>query len=198
MSIAPTDSTDTHATPLPITNAVRATSFKNRNEENTADAAFEHLFGKSDPERVGRNRHHCASNAGEVCYRCKRAFDSDEAIYRARTYVHGRGFLRNYTVSMLSYCESCSPYTCYDEGACRTCKRWVYYPNDRVRRERVFCSEKCSQRYYVTVQRKKRQAALRKTCSGCGDSYIAKRKDSKFCSVGCKQRAYRVRQGEAT
>lgn len=198
MSGVQSDSTDTNATPLPITNVTLDDIFTNRNEENTADAAFEGFFGKSDPEKVARRRHHASSSAGKVCYKCKREFDLGEPVYRARTYVLGRGFMRHYSVSILSYCKSCAPYRDYHEGACNTCSRDVYFPWDRVRRKRVFCSTQCSQRYYVNVQREKRQAALRKTCSGCGDSYVAKRKDSKFCSAGCKQRAYRVRQGEAT
>ena len=121
-------------------------------------------------------------------------------IYRARTYVTGRGFLRNYSISILSYCKSCAPYRDYHEGECKICDRDVYFPWDRINRRYIFCSKNCSKQFWINFQREKRlkerQITCQKVCGECKKSFKAPRSDTKFCSTVCKQKAYRARQAE--
>ena len=186
---------------LRMTNEAQNDSFDSRNGIEQADESIERLFGKQDAETVEQRRHYCAASRGKVCYHCKHKFDDGEPIYRARTYVYGRGFMRHYSISILSYCKSCAPYREYNEGKCKTCDRDVYFPWDRVYRRHVFCSEDCSKRHWANYRREKRlserQKTCQKECGECEKSFTAPRSDTKFCSAACKQKAYRVRQGVA-
>lgn len=55
------------------------------------------------------------------------------------------------------------------------------------------CSNGCAQR-----RRRARYKHLRPMviCVGCGRQFAPKRRDAKFCSLACKQRAYRIRSQE--
>lgn len=57
----------------------------------------------------------------------------------------------------------------------------------------VLCSERCNQD--ATLQRRKeaRLPERIRTCLMCGVEFQAKRKDTRYCSAACKQKAYRRR-----
>jgi hypothetical protein len=52
----------------------------------------------------------------------------------------------------------------------------------------------CSTRCYQRDLRARRRRQRRKICLGCRREFCPARKDAKFCSLGCKLRAQRVRK----
>ena len=135
------------------------------------------------------------SAAGVSCYGCQHQFAAGEEVYRARTYL-GRGFLGfGSRIWMLSYCESCAPGDVdYRSDQCGACSREVNYPWDLVSRLYILCSDQCKREHHNKLQREKRLEGRKKECGQCSESFLAPRSDTKFCSVACKQRAYRARQ----
>jgi len=53
------------------------------------------------------------------------------------------------------------------------------------------CSRRCEQRYRRRLKRQERATA---TCACCGIQFEPRRSDARFCSIACKQAAYRDRQ----
>lgn len=51
------------------------------------------------------------------------------------------------------------------------------------------CCNRCYQRRLRAARAAERPAC---TCASCGTAFVLKRSDAKFCSVACKQRAYRL------
>jgi len=125
------------------------------------------------------------------CHDCRRELTRDEPVYRV---------LRKH--SGASVCAGCVNRTFVDKGRrwlsarqCERCGRPIIV--DRVRKglRIVTCSPECRKAIHDTRYRErhaKRPAAKR--CEACGTSYVPKRDDAKFCSVTCKQRAYRARR----
>jgi hypothetical protein len=56
----------------------------------------------------------------------------------------------------------------------------------------------CSSRCYQRQLRARKRASARATCSTCGLGFVPKRKDARFCSDACRQRAYRGRTSDST
>lgn len=89
------------------------------------------------------------------------------------------------------------------EKFCRHCGKLLA---DGVRSDKVFCSAKCTAAYHRRKGDKqyKHQVSNEKhqhTCEVCGNIFIvngyAQRKgerEARFCSVACKQKAYRERR----
>ena len=164
---------------------------------NTAEAAMKRLgFGEPDPERDAWFEKLLASNRGEICFDCERRFDDKETIFKQSI---RRNVVFGWKRETVSYCESCDPrYWDAASEYCRTCQRIVVYPSDERFRVRVFCSDRCKRDHYSKVQRDKRLVERQKQCSSCTREFVAPRKDTKFCSAACKQKAYRARQGVAS
>jgi endogenous inhibitor of DNA gyrase (YacG/DUF329 family) len=58
----------------------------------------------------------------------------------------------------------------------------------------IFCSKQCSVRGWSAYQsRKRKEQRGERTCEECGEAFVPVRTDAKFCSIRCKQRAYRHR-----
>jgi predicted nucleic acid-binding Zn ribbon protein len=75
---------------------------------------------------------------------------------------------------------------------CATCSRPVFrYIRYKVK-DTVFCSEECQRAISNTRARLKRVRDP-KRCLKCGRVFAPTRTDSKYCSVACKQSAYRWR-----
>lgn len=86
----------------------------------------------------------------------------------------------------------------YVKQPCGTCDRVVVVKR-RWGRLHVFCSPRCQWAYYNSRVQAQGAAAREKTCTQCGASFTATRRDAKTCSAACKQKAYRQRKkgGEA-
>jgi DNA-directed RNA polymerase subunit RPC12/RpoP len=76
---------------------------------------------------------------------------------------------------------------------CIECGRIIYL-NTNVLGTRRYCSIKC-----FNKSRSRRQLLKRRsdrtglTCLQCGEKFNATRDDQRYCSVACKQKAYRIR-----
>jgi hypothetical protein len=70
---------------------------------------------------------------------------------------------------------------------CRSCGRSVFGFPASLRRA---CCEQCRQR----MIRARRRVPLTCQCDGCGSDFTPTRKDARFCSNACRQRAYRWRR----
>ena len=74
---------------------------------------------------------------------------------------------------------------------CEQCGRPVRIPQ-RYKRERIVCGKAC-QAVIFNAQSRMRRALGPRPCAVCGQSFTPKRSDSRYCSVACKQSAYRRR-----
>jgi hypothetical protein len=61
---------------------------------------------------------------------------------------------------------------------------------------RTFCSDACGRAYHNQSRKEKRAEERKKVCEICGEEFTATRRDTKTCSAGCKQKAYRRRKKE--
>jgi hypothetical protein len=76
---------------------------------------------------------------------------------------------------------------------CEQCgKPWPGFGADLSKRRR-FCSSRCAAAARRQRQRKWRDDPEPRECGGCGSEFRPKRRDAMYCSVACKQRAYRRR-----
>jgi hypothetical protein len=62
---------------------------------------------------------------------------------------------------------------------------------------RTLCSDPCRRAYQNQMRKEKRAEERRRICGVCGEEFTATRRDSKTCSDGCRQKAYRRRRKEA-
>jgi hypothetical protein len=75
---------------------------------------------------------------------------------------------------------------------CTQCGRLVHWPEKRLRPKHFVCSPECARRAYYPNHR----PAVVRACASCGEQFTPKRGDARFCSIACKQRAYRIRSQE--
>jgi hypothetical protein len=80
-----------------------------------------------------------------------------------------------------------------DPSPCAHCGRPV-----RIRRRYklrlVVCGVACRQAIY-NARARARRVLPKRACQNCGEFFTPSRSDGRFCSVGCKQSAYRQRVG---
>jgi predicted RNA-binding Zn-ribbon protein involved in translation (DUF1610 family) len=72
-------------------------------------------------------------------------------------------------------------------GACE--KQFVCWSYQRRR----YCSPDCQNRGATLRAKERRQRAREKVCQQCLKPFTAKRRDARYCTVACKQSAYRGR-----
>ncbi len=77
------------------------------------------------------------------------------------------------------------------ERLCETCRRGVVLVNDARWRRHCFCSERCEWRFYNRLAAARRAEARGPKVCPCGRPFIGTRRDARFCSAACRQRAYR-------
>ncbi len=81
-------------------------------------------------------------------------------------------------------------------AAWRRVRDWLYADEKPRAHPRPFCSEQCRRRVFRT-ERKAAQLAARgedeRQCVGCSAEFKGRRRDARYCSVACRQRAYRLR-----
>jgi hypothetical protein len=109
------------------------------------------------------------------------------------------------------YCYVCAPYAWHPARPCEGCARpvvnhksvrpgyrrengWIqtedYAPRDSWR---IFCSERCRRAVFGAEQKAKREHDPI-DCPVCHERVDARRRDARYCSSACRQRAYRERR----
>jgi len=58
---------------------------------------------------------------------------------------------------------------------------------------RVFCSDRCARTTFNAESKAKRADRDPVDCPACGERVDSRRRDSRYCSSACRQRAYRAR-----
>jgi hypothetical protein len=74
---------------------------------------------------------------------------------------------------------------------CDHCARSIRIPR-RYKLKLIVCGEACRRAIYA-AQAKLRRAHYPEPCIVCGESFMPKRTDSRYCSSACRQAAYRNR-----
>ncbi len=125
-----------------------------------------------------------------ACFKCGCAIEVGAPVWRAST-----GCKRRHRLGIR--CAACR----LDQGfaphptPCESCARPVYNRQDARWRLHTYCSELCRAAMWSAHQRDRRARARLKarTCT-CGKAFTAARRDARYCSAGCKQRAHRYRK----
>jgi hypothetical protein len=100
-------------------------------------------------------------------------------------------------------CESCAPEWLSPERddvvtqLCAYCERPMVSRLALSELRRTLCSDTCRLAYQNQMRKEKRAKERSKVCEVCGEEFTATRRDSKTCSDGCRQKAYRRRRKEA-
>jgi hypothetical protein len=127
------------------------------------------------------------------CQKCQRQMAPDEPAYR---------FLFDSWWHM--GCKACVPVfppehprRWLDPRPCDRCSRLIYREYPPRKGSRFFaCSIECRQAIHNANYRKRHPRRRgERTCLDCGEVFTPKKRNSKFCSIACKQRAYRARIG---
>jgi len=137
------------------------------------------------------------------CDICKRELTADEPVWHFRPgHTIWRPGFRNEGAA----CEQCktkppkgAEWMFSEEawqprwGAARPCEycRRLVFDRKPTRGAAFMCGPECRQAARYT---RRRIAISARLCAQCRKSFLAKRNDVKFCSIACKQRAYRARR----
>ena len=134
-------------------------------------------------------------NAGH-CTRCEEPFGGNATAYMVREYVVWStiwgGQLNLCQYETIPVCDAClkpneQERTTID-ATCKGC-------GQRMRLSELWPARVCSNRCAQRDRRKRRRMAARTRCGVCRTIFTPRRRDAKFCSVACKQRAYRRAHG---
>jgi hypothetical protein len=130
------------------------------------------------------------------CKLCHREMTPADPVYR----VLGRGpSVTAHTVSEI--CAKCWAATDWSwpfprqwrSALCERCGRPVIYDR-RQRLKHVVCSRECRLAVYRAIETAKCRSRVKpQPCALCGASFQPKRSDARYCSVACKQKAFRRR-----
>jgi len=142
------------------------------------------------------------------CQNCRQSVPDGEPIYRFAT---GWGLIwrdrwENQTTGSL--CAKCA--SSVEEQSrqqqhwrpaepCCHCGRPVILNGRRKKPIHVVCSVKCRHAAYAAAARNRARARQRspgeRSCANaaCGEGFVPKRSDARYCSPACKQSAYRRR-----
>ncbi|OKO83156.1 hypothetical protein AC629_22920 [Bradyrhizobium sp. NAS80.1] len=71
------------------------------------------------------------------------------------------------------------------DATCKGCGQRMRL-NEAFGRKIIACSDRCAQR-----ERRQRHRQRSRAVCICGIRFVPKRRDAKFCSAACKQKAYR-------
>jgi len=132
------------------------------------------------------------------CTRCARAFAVDERLYLVREKVawrlrSGVAFTQEETVPV---CRNCTTDAELRQAVnwtkpCLGCGREMV-PVARSRKGQLYVPSTCSMACAKKARRRsKRQKRV--TCGCCGMIFSSTRRDARWCSPACSQRAYRQR-----
>ena len=143
--------------------------------------------------RVVRKTRNAQRDASH-CADCEREIKPSEPVWRFRVSWHSYiGCSHN----LAPHCEQCSKshWRSFRKAeACEGCGRPVYNEWHSLRPRRSVCSEQCRHKATsAAAKRKRSEARGTRQCQDCGKTFKPTRSDARFCSVACKQRAYRKR-----
>lgn len=148
--------------------------------------------GLAAPEiELSRARLLSASSMGEHCGSCGGSLADASLLVRLRV-----GLRRLAT----TFCPSCVHWSVAINldapSPCDGCGRLLVVADSSARRRHWACSARCADRARQRAARR-REVLPPRSCSTCGAALPATRRiDSKTCSAGCRQRAYRARSGD--
>ena len=95
--------------------------------------------------------------------------------------------------SQVTHCSKCSEHTYVNQIPyyyCTACRaEW-----DKRRQEKRERDNAKQRKWYSWRQHLRRLSTPLTACGVCGEKVEAKRKDAKYCSAACRQRAHRQRQ----
>jgi hypothetical protein len=174
-----------------------------RNDEQDLDAAAAEvraLAGVTDDDPALQRRRLIRNAAKDCkhCAGCGRDLRPEEPVWRYHVAVD-RLFGAE-SRAFAPHCEQCrNPDWWFSKPRpCEGCGRPVHLPQWgrwRYRHLTYLCCENCTK-----VRRDRLKAAIRaevrgtRVCETCSKTFVPARTDARFCSVACKQRAYRTRQ----
>ena len=159
-------------------------------------ARLEALWGVTpNDDGAARARIHNAQETASNCAQCGRRLKPPEPVWRKRLYL-GPSF-GGFHVRVAPICERCKgdrTFQYWSDEPCKGCGRPVYNEMNRVWRNHTVCCEVCGYKAASAVARQRRTKARgTRACQECGETFKHTRTDARFCSVACKQRAYRDR-----
>jgi hypothetical protein len=131
------------------------------------------------------------------CWGCGKSLT--DGVWRWTTEVDAYHLLYGRSVSertmTLPHCETCWQGEFMGNGyvqtkPCESCGRPVTNAGRSASRRVWACSENCAARV-LRAQRRERKP---KPCEHCGEDFTPGRKDTRYCSQACKQKAHRKRK----
>jgi hypothetical protein len=165
-----------------------------------AAASIRAMLGVTDDDRNAEYRRNIrnAQNDASVCAKCSRKIAASEPVWRQRFDLGYGLFGGGWGTTVAPVCSSCKDeHELFDDAAkpCAGCGRPVHNLTYSVYYRRfTFCSEVCRPKALAAYGRNRRcEARGDRPCEGCGETFKPTRTDARFCSVACKQRAYRQR-----
>jgi hypothetical protein len=127
------------------------------------------------------------------CELCGYALSEKEPIYRATTTFN---WPRRPGVMIHSVCARCkhkhfAHAKWRPAEPCKHCERPVIIQVGPRKRPRiVVCDMTCRRSLYATVARLARHLGRsERVCPGCGNGFVLKRKDARYCSPTCRKQA---------
>jgi hypothetical protein len=135
------------------------------------------------------------------CAQCGRTIAPGAPVWR-QSITLGRSPFGGWHYRVAPHCEQCRtdwPFRRFwGPEACGHCGRPVYQQRDRRERRFVFCCDTCRKAVYsaaanTIAKRERAEYRTPRPCGMCNETFEPKRADARFCSVACKQRAYRRR-----
>ncbi len=136
-------------------------------------------------EKSQRMRRYYAAKKCTHCIVCWHEYQAGEPVYRETR--HGQ---------LSSICAGCrSTYRRFLlPRPCGYCERPVHHLANKRTHKDTFCCDDCQVKARTKVMHERRVAARgTRTCATCDEVFEPARADAKFCSVKCKQVAYRRR-----
>ena len=160
-------------------------------------ASIRAMSGVTDDDREQEYRRNIrnAQEDASVCAKCGRQIAASDPVWRERCSL-GQGWFGGHRETVAPVCFSCkSEYERFSALPCGGCGRVVHNLDIGYRdRSLWFCSEVCQAKARAAQARERRREARdSRTCEGCAKTFNPTRTDARFCSVACKQRAYRQR-----
>jgi hypothetical protein len=139
------------------------------------------------------------------CAKCKRQLLEAEPVYRLfiNVWVHrqmvcgdceAEAASRDVYKTNAGVSISMHP-TWHPARPCCHCSRPVFLDRPIRKGLRYFvCGTECRQAVHnANYRRRHPRSRVEQQCLGCGAAFTPRRNDAEFCSVACKQRAYRER-----
>jgi len=163
-----------------------------------AAASIRAMLGVTDDDREARYRHTIrnAQNDASVCAKCGRQIAASDPVWRQRFDLGYGLFGGGWGTTVAPVCSSCKDeHELFDDARpCAGCGRPVHNLDNVYYRRFTFCSQVCRAKALAAHGRnRRREARGDRPCEGCGKTFKPTRTDARFCSVACKQRAYRQR-----